>query len=261
MSGTWLDFAIRRDGPVSKQGYSGAPQRTLEDIEGEVKHSTEGPLLAAFGELDKLERRASWTFTIDADGTVYQHFPLESITWHCGVLGDRSVDTSLIGNLTLVGEEHVDRIGGQMLEILTSAAQASSVRITKEIRALCPRVRANPPTLRRNLWEHGWLSWTACPSGLIPWGTIIPALTVEEDDMALSPAAEKGIEDFFATPFTDRDGRAHNSKAEYVTQVLDWLDSDHLATLFAEHKAILDAIGTGPAGAYSFLKELGLKKA
>jgi hypothetical protein len=189
MSETWLDFAIRRDAPVSKQGYSGAPQRTLEDIEGEVKHSTEGPLLAAFGELDKLERRASWTFTIDADGTVYQHFPLESITWHCGVLGDRSADTSLIGNLTLVGEEHVDRIGGVQLAELTAAATISSIRVSLAIRRLCPKVAAHPATLRLNEWEHGWLSWTACPSGLIPWDEIIPALNEspqqEESDMKL----------------------------------------------------------------------------
>jgi hypothetical protein len=196
MSETWLDFAIRRDAPVSKQGYSGAPQRTLEDIEGEVKHSTEGPLLAAFGELDKLERRASWTITIDADGTVYQHFPLESITWHCGVLGDRSVDTSLIGNLTLVGEEHVDRIGGVQLAELTAAATISSIRVSLAIRRLCPKVAAHPATLRLNEWEHGWLSWTACPSGLIPWDEIIPALNEspqqEESDMKLIVAKPSG---------------------------------------------------------------------
>lgn len=195
MTETWLTFAIRRDGPASKQGYSGAPSRTLADIEGEVKHSTEGPLSAAFGELDRLDRRASWTFTIDANGTAYQHFPLESITWHCGVLGDRSVDTSLVGNLTLVGEEHVDRIGGIHLTVLTPAARASSVRITQEIRRLCPRVAANPPMLRRNLWEHTWLSQTACPSGLIPWVEMLTE-TQEDEDMG---AYDKAITDAVAT--------------------------------------------------------------
>ena len=174
----WLDWCVRWPGPPQKAGYPSAPSRTLDQIEGEVKHSTEGPLLAALGELAKLSRRASWTFTVDTDGTAYQHYPLEAITWHCGVLGDHSRDTSLVGNLTLVGIEHVDRIGGVQLDTLTPAALAATKRITEDLRRLCFLIAANPPTLRLNEWEHGWLSQTACPSGLIPWELIL-----EEGDM------------------------------------------------------------------------------
>ena len=59
------------------------------------------------------------------------------------------------------------------------------------------------------------------------------------DDMALSPAAEKGIEDFFATPYKDMRGRIHVSKAVYLMLVQDWFDSKHLETLLASDKATL----------------------
>lgn len=96
MAETWLPWCIKRPGPA-KGGYDGNNFRSLTEIEGEVKHSTEGSLAAAFGELDRLIREASWHFTIDIDGTVYQHYPLEWIAWHCGGPGDRRADTSLIG--------------------------------------------------------------------------------------------------------------------------------------------------------------------
>lgn len=57
--------------------------------------------------------------------------------------------------------------------------------------------------------------------------------------MALSPAAEKGIEEFFATPYKDMRGRTHASKAVYQTLVLDWFDSKHLEALLASDKATL----------------------
>ena len=180
MTDTWLPWCTRRPGPTWKRGYNGVIRLELGEIEGEVDHSTEGPLEAAFGVLAG-ERTASWTFTIDWDGTAYQHYALEDICWHCGLPGDRRTDTSLIGNITLRGIEHVDRLpNGTMLSVLTPPQIATSVRITQEIRRLCPRVAANLPTLRRNLWEHNWLSATSCPSGLIPWAAKFAAL---EDDM------------------------------------------------------------------------------
>jgi hypothetical protein len=180
MTETWLDFCIRRPGPAWKRGYSGVLRRELLEIEGEVDHSTEGHLGGALGVLDG-PSTASWTFTIDWDGTVYQHYALEDICWHCGLPGDRRFDTSLIGNITLRGIEHVDRLpNGTMLATLTPPQLATSVRISQEIRRHCPQVAANPPTLRLNMWEHNWLSATACPSGLIPWAAKFTAM---EDDM------------------------------------------------------------------------------
>lgn len=180
---TRLARAIWTPGPAWKRGYAGIIKRPLSEIEGDVKHSTEGSLQSTLNELYRLDREASWHFTVDTDGTIYQHYELEDICWHCGRAGDRRQDTSLIGNITLVGIEHVDRINGMQLSVLTNPQINSTVYITSEIRRLCPSVGSSPPTLRKNLWEHNWLSSTACPSGLIPWGTIIPML--EDDDMTI----------------------------------------------------------------------------
>lgn len=143
--------------------------------EGEVKHSMEGRLAGALAVLDG-PRQASWTFSLPNSGPPLQHYPLEVITWHAGLAGDRRTDTSLLGNLTLIGEEHEDWPDNK----LTPNQIHWTTEISKFVRANCPVVGAAPPTLRRNLWEHRWLSATSCPSGLIPWTTIIEGL---EDDM------------------------------------------------------------------------------
>jgi len=174
----WLDFCIRLDGPKEKKGYPGVVSRTLGEIEGEVDHSTEGPLDAALGELQKLERMASWTFTVPKAGPPLQHYPLTAITWHCGLPGDRRTDTSLVGNLTLVGIEHVDWPDNT----LSDSQLYWSVEITRALRQMCPRIGARPPALRGNLFEHNWLSPTSCPSGLILWAKKLAAL---EEDMGI----------------------------------------------------------------------------
>ena len=188
MSETWFPWCIRQDGPSDKRGYGGVPTRQLSEIEGEVKHSTEGSFAAALGELFKPTREASWHFTLPKDGPPRQHYPLEAITWHCGQAGDRRTDTSLVGNITLVGIEHEDYPDNQ----LSGNQIKNTVRLTQDIRAHCPHVAANPPALRVNLWEHGWLSATACPSGLIPWAEIIAEL--KEDDMPLTAEDMRQIE-------------------------------------------------------------------
>lgn len=124
MAETWLSWCILRDGPPSKQGYASAPSRTLAQIEGEVKHSMEGGLAAALGELDRPDRRASWTFSVARDGAVYQHYPLESITWTNG---------SLESNRRFVGIEHEGRAG----EPLTEPQYQATLRLSREFTRLC----------------------------------------------------------------------------------------------------------------------------
>ena len=175
MTETWLDFCARRPGPSWKVGYPGVSRRTLAQIEGEVDHSMEGYRRGAYAVLDGI-RQASWTFSVYRVGPPEQHYPLEAIPWHAGLPGDRRQDTSLIGNLTLVGMEHEG-----LREPLTESQFAWSVRISRAIRDLCPSVGARPPALRANLFEHNWLSATNCPSGRIPWGAKIAAL--QEDGM------------------------------------------------------------------------------
>ena len=177
MSSTWFATAIRRRGPAWKTGYPGIATRTLDGIEGEVKHSAEGSLAGTLAVLDS-GSYSSWTFTIAKDGRTFQHYPLEFISWHAGLPGDRRTDTSLIGNLTLIGIEHEGVAG----ESLTQEQVAATIALSRWIREMCPHLTSQPPTLRVNLWEHRWLTPTSCPSGRIPWNAIIAALK-EEDDM------------------------------------------------------------------------------
>lgn len=176
MTETWLPFCVRRPGPPEKVGYGGVRTRRLDEIEGEVKHSMEGTLDGALGELYKASRQASWHLSIPKDGPPLQHYPLEAILWHAGLPGDRRFDTSIVGNMTLIGEEHEDYPDDRL-----SANQLYwTIEISKAVRRLCPHVAASPPALRVNLWEHRWLSATSCPSGLIPWEPIMAALRQEE---------------------------------------------------------------------------------
>jgi hypothetical protein len=123
-------------------------------------------------------------------GEPVQHYPLKSITWHAGLPGDRRQDTSLIGNLTLVGKEHEGVAG----EPWTENQIFWSAKIDVALRALCPAFGANPPTLRLNMWEHNWLSATSCPSGRNPWVEKFTLINELEDDMAWTEAEKKHVE-------------------------------------------------------------------
>ncbi|OGR89980.1 MAG: hypothetical protein A2V88_12300 [Elusimicrobia bacterium RBG_16_66_12] len=189
MTDTWLPFCVPELGPPAKRGYGGVPTRSLAEIEGEVKHSMEGYVAGAIGRLmtpltSDPYTQASWHISVPKIGKPRQHFALEAICWHAGLPGDRRFDTSLVGNLTLVGIEHEDYPDNKL-----NANQLHwTVEISRAIRALCPRVAPRPPALRVNLWEHRMLSATSCPSGLIPWAPIIAAL--KEDDMGMTPQQE-----------------------------------------------------------------------
>jgi len=174
---TWLSFCARRPGPSWKVGY-GTGDRTLDEIEGVVDHSEEGSQAGAYTVLDG-PQQASWTFSIPKVGEPIQHYELSKITWHAGLPGDRRTDTSLIGNLTLVGKEHEGRAG----EPWTANQLHWSAKIDVALRALCPQFGKHPPILRLNMWEHRWLSATSCPSGRNPWQAKFALINEWEDDM------------------------------------------------------------------------------
>ena len=189
---TWLLFCARRPGPGWKTGY-GTGDRTLAQIEGVVDHSMEGSLTGAYGVLDG-PAYASWTFSIPKVGEPVQHYPLKKIPWHAGLPGDRRHDTSLIGNLTLIGKEHEGRAG----EPWTENQTYWSARIDVALRELCPAFGANPPTLRKNMWEHRWLSATSCPSGRNPWGAKFALINEWESPPKPEPELEPAEEDDMA---------------------------------------------------------------
>ena len=172
---TWLSFCARRPGPAWKTGY-GTGDRTLAQIEGVVDHSMEWYMAGAYSVLDG-PRQASWTFSIPKYGEPAQHYPLKKITWHAGIMGDRKQDTSLIGNLTLVGKEH-EGVAGQPW---TDNQIFWSAKIDVALRQLCPQFGKHPPTLRLNMWEHRWLSATSCPSGRNPWNAKFALISSLED--------------------------------------------------------------------------------
>ncbi len=184
---TWLSFCARRPGPEWKVGY-GTGDRTLVQIEGVVDHSEEGSQAGAYSVLDGPEQ-SSWTFSLPKFSEPIQHYSLEKITWHCGLPGDRRHDTSLIGNLTLVGKEHEGIAGEPWTENQTHW----SAKIDVALRQLCPGFGANPPTLRLNQWEHNWLSNTSCPSNRNPWGEKFMLINKLEDKM--TPEDEKKIQE------------------------------------------------------------------
>ena len=139
-------------GPGWKQGYDGL---TVNACAGAVCHSMVGGYYAAISRLQGSDR-ASWHFSIRQDGTVYQHYELEAVTWHAG---------SPEANGKYVGIEHEGGATGNESEPLTAPQLAASIRLVRWLSETCDF----PLTLRTGLWEHRWLSATACPSSRIPW--------------------------------------------------------------------------------------------
>lgn len=187
---TVLPWATWRAGPRQKLGYGNKKTRPLTSIEGEVKHSAEGWYPGMLSVLDDLSR-GSWHFSILLDGRLIQHYQLEDIAWHCGLPGDERTDTSLIGNITLVGVEHEGKDAP-----INTAQIATTTRLSSDLRILCPAYGSRPAQLRVNMWEHNWLSFTQCPSDRILWNPIIAGLSqppLEEDDM--TPAQEQALTD------------------------------------------------------------------
>ena len=238
---TWLSFCARRSGPEWKTGY-GTGDRTLAQIEGVVDHSQEGTQAGAYSVLDG-PRQSSWTFSLPKVGEPVQHYSLEKITWHAGLPGDRRQDTSLIGNLTLVGKEHEGVAG----EPWTENQLFWSTKIDVAVRALCPAFGANPPTLRLNQWEHNWLSATSCPSGRNPWvEKFIRINELEDDDMpsqkewdamkAWQRAISPTLRDELTTSAFLIQGRAHRLVNPDVAVVLGY---ENVAYLPVTHEYIL----------------------
>lgn len=170
----WLPFCVRRDGPPSKAGYPQFP--VAIPMRGEVKHSAEGGWDGAHAVLDDLNRRSSWHFTIGYD-RVEQHYSLASKCWHAGDVGD---DQGVRANLELWGTEHLGVAG----EPLTDYQVAATVKLTQALMREAGLATAHRSTAYGAfaLPEHKEVSDlpTACPSGRIPWGVIMPQLGGDE---------------------------------------------------------------------------------
>ena len=179
MTTTYLSWCEKVNGHPSKQGYQGIPNRTLGNIKGEVKHSAEGSYAALLAAVKNPGRIASWHFSVSKTGHVAQHYPLESVCWHAG---------NMQANIQYVGIEHEGVVG----EPLTVAQVLATVHLSLDIRRFAGITA--PPARHINLWEHNWISATACPSNRIPWALIINKIKTEEhkpkedEDMPLNTA-------------------------------------------------------------------------
>lgn len=147
----WLPGAIHRPGPAWKQGY---PWASVRDGKGVVFHTPEGGFGSTLQQLDGPMSK-SWHGTVDRDGKVYQHYPLDAVTWHAGPAA----------NPFYPGFEFVDD-GTQGITLLQID---TAIRIVDHLFEL-----DHWPAVERDvtLFEHNQFMPTACPSGFFPWETI-----------------------------------------------------------------------------------------
>jgi len=155
MPESWYPWAAAEPGPNWKTGAGDG--RTVRDNKGAVLHSAEGYLEGAVSVLHG-PRQASWHFTLCQDGRVFQHYPLEAITWHAGAAND-----------DYVGIEH-EGVAGQPL---TPPQIEAGVNLLKWI-----ALQDDWPAFERSvtLFEHNEFMATSCPSGRIPWDVLIGRL-------------------------------------------------------------------------------------
>lgn len=165
----WFDWAIRTPGPNNKlnRDTNGVP--LFNPARGIFLHSAEGYKstllnLAVNGPL-------SWHLSNCMDGELHQHYPLTVQTWHASAANPRYIG--------------MEEEGVHTVETSLNQAQIdNSVRVIKELsewRGWTPARPTGPTDITHTLWEHNEVtriggSATACPSGRIPWDTILSLL-------------------------------------------------------------------------------------
>lgn len=175
MTETWIPWCIKRAVPAGHAGYSNDPDRTLAEILYVVNHSAEGwksYLINGY----RPGESASWMFSNCQDGEMYQHFPLEALTYTSG---------SYEANRDGVGVEH-EGVKGQPIN---EKQVANDRRLYADLRNLCPNLRA--PQLGLGFREHRELTngATTCPNGRIQ-----PLYdSYREDDMAFDDDEKQTI--------------------------------------------------------------------
>ena len=171
MPDTWYPGAIRRDGPGAKVWPDVNVRR------GAILHSMEGSIAGALRVLDG-PAQASWHFSVQTNGLVQQHYPIEASPWHAG---------NLQGNVTLIGIEHEGAVG----EALTVPQREASTALVAWLGQTCGWVPSRDPA-GRTLWEHREVGRTTCPNGRIPWEFYAPAEVPPEEEPVEVKALSQG---------------------------------------------------------------------
>jgi len=172
--------AVYLPGPYNKQGYG---PTCVRGGKGSLCHSAEGELPGILARLDSTAE-VSWQFTVLYSGVVLQHYPLSACCWHGG---------SWYVNTRWAGIEFEGRAG----EALTAQQVAAAIDLLTwqaEQEGWGEIAHYKYSTLQ----EHNWFYPTACPSGRIPFDTIIGGivanLTTKEEFEAYKAAV--GLQQF-----------------------------------------------------------------
>lgn len=189
-----------RPGPEWKQGYDFFGGRVNHNLgKGVAGHSAEGSYQGCLAVLDG-PRQASWTLTFRKVGPPVQHYDLNAITWHCGRYGDAGGQVA--GNGCLLGVECEGKAGEPLTQNQVNELTAF-LKWYWKVHELGEPSRPDkeqtfpylpiPRILDDELWEHNEISSTDCPSGRIPWQTLIEGMTMasQTEEWAIY---QKGLE-------------------------------------------------------------------
>lgn len=160
------------------------PMRSLALVEGEVKHSAEGYKQGMLDIIHDPNVEKSWPISIFKAGPPHQHYELEDVCW---------ISDGPTNNTKYIGTEREGVKG----EPLTDNQLQHDIRLSKELRILCPKMAANPPTRGVNLIEHREIANTSCPSGRIPWAEIIAGITQPQEEDWMSVLTDDQQRDFY----------------------------------------------------------------
>jgi hypothetical protein len=138
-------------------------------VDGAVFHSMEGYSYTAWTMVINPNLRVSWHFSVQKDGSVWQHYPINAQCWHSGVV---------YGNQYLIGIEH-EGIAGQALTVAQrNSSIALGIWLSQQGGWQFDR------SAYGGLWEHRELNTsTSCPSSRIPWNYYV----IEDPDPEPEP--------------------------------------------------------------------------
>ncbi len=175
----WFSWMIKDPGPLEKTNGG------VNTCKIAVPHSAEGywPYLGTL--LKDPNRRASWMFSNLKDGRCFQHYSIYAQVWGSG--------SGYPNNNGVMWENE-----GVAGEAFTEAQTANCTRIIREVSELkgwVPRRPTDANDKTATLFEHRECvrfgsSYTACPSGRVPWDTIMQQL---EEDMPLNDQDKQAI--------------------------------------------------------------------
>jgi hypothetical protein len=159
----WIDFALDSWGPDHKVNSGVNP------VKGVVFHSAEGwePHITNL----LMNGPSSWHGTVTLDGTLSQHYSLLKRCWHATEFNQEYVGFEFEGVAgTPLNAAQIATAQRIIADLTTWKGYAGAVRL--------PNPPSSAPKDKLLLAEHNEVVWiggspTACPSGRIPWDTIM----------------------------------------------------------------------------------------